>query len=96
MFLPTIYVQSHSGFCSISSVIMWDTFVHATVLRSIDLIQSILTVVVPTKEAAIEIELVNWHFWHSSHNYARECNCVPFHDGILWSIGSEPCTFGFV
>ena len=59
MFLPTIYVQSHSGFCSISSVIMWDTFVHATVLRSIDLIQSILTVVVPTKEAAIEIELVN-------------------------------------
>ena len=59
MFLPTIYVKSHSGFCSISSVILWDTFVLAIVLRSIDLIQSILTVVVPTKEAAIEIELVN-------------------------------------
>ena len=59
MFLPNIYVKSHSGFCSISSIILWDTFVLAIVLRSIDLIQSILTVVVPTKEAAIEIELVN-------------------------------------
>ena len=59
MFLPTIYVKSHSGFYSISSVILWDTFVLAIVLRSIDPIQSILTVVLPTLEAAIEIELVN-------------------------------------
>ena len=59
MFLPTIYVKSHSSFYSVSSVIMWDTFVLAIVLRSIDVIESILTVAVSTYEAAIEIELVN-------------------------------------
>ena len=59
MFLPTIYVKSHSGFCSISSVIMWNTFVLAKVLRSIDVLEGILTVAVPSYEAAIEIELVN-------------------------------------
>ena len=48
MFLPTIYVKSHSGFCSISSVIMWDTFVLAIVLRSIGIIESILIVAVLT------------------------------------------------
>ena len=46
MFLLTLYVKSHSGFCSISNVIMWDTFVLAIVLRSIDVIESILTVAV--------------------------------------------------
>ena len=59
MFLPTIYVKSYSSFCSISSVIIWDTFVLATVLRSIDIVESILIVAVITKEMAIEIELVN-------------------------------------
>ena len=48
MCLPTIYVKSYSGFCSISSIIMWDTFVLTIVLRSIDLIESILTVAVIT------------------------------------------------
>ena len=48
MFLPTIYVKSHNGFCSIPSIIMWDTFVFANVLRSIDVIESILTVAVIT------------------------------------------------
>ena len=48
MFLPTFYVKSHSGFCSISSVIMWDTFVLAIVLRAIDIIESVLTVAVIT------------------------------------------------
>ena len=96
MFPPTIYVKSHNGFCSISSVIMWDTFVLAMVLRSVDVIESILTVAVITEEVAIEIELVNWHLWHSSHNYALECNRVSFNDSILWSIGGEPCTFRFV
>ena len=46
MFLLTLYVKSHSGFCPISNVIMWDTFVLAIVLRSIDVIESILTVAV--------------------------------------------------
>ena len=46
MFLLTLYFNSHSGFCSISNVIMWDTFVLAIVLRSIDVIESILTVAV--------------------------------------------------
>ena len=46
MSLLTLYVKSHSGFCSISNVIMWDTFVLAIVLRSIDVIESILTVAV--------------------------------------------------
>ena len=46
MFLPTIYVKPHSGFYSVSSIIMWDTFVLAIVLRSIDVIESILTVAV--------------------------------------------------
>ena len=59
MFLPTIYVKPHSGFYSISSIIMWDTFVLAIVLRSIDVIESIITVAVITWEAAIEVELVN-------------------------------------
>ena len=58
-FLPTIYVKSHSGFCSISNSIMWDTFVLAMVLRSVDVIESILTVAVITEEGAIEVELVN-------------------------------------
>ena len=44
MFLLTLYVKSHSGFCSISNVIMWDTFVLAIVLRSIDVIENKLTV----------------------------------------------------
>ena len=48
MFLPTIYVKPHSGFYSVSSIIMWDTFVLAIVLRSIDVIESILTVAVTT------------------------------------------------
>ena len=43
MSLPTIYIKSYGGFCSISSIIMWDTFVLAIVLRSIDVIESILT-----------------------------------------------------
>ena len=59
MFLPTIYVKSNSCFCSISSVIVWDTFVLAMVLRSIHVVEGILTVAVPTKEAAFEIKLVN-------------------------------------
>ena len=59
MCLPTIYVKSYSGFCSISSIIMWDTFVLAIVLRSIDFIESILTVAVPAQEVAIKRELVN-------------------------------------
>ena len=46
MSLLTLYVKSHSGFCPISNVIMWDTFVLAIVLRSIDVIESILTVAV--------------------------------------------------
>ena len=50
---------SHSCFCSISSVIVWHTFMLAIVLRSIDVVEGILAVAVPTKEAAIEIELVN-------------------------------------
>ena len=68
----------------------------AIVLRSIDVVEGILTVAVPIKEAAIEIELVNWNLRHSSYNFALECNYVSFSDGILWSIGSEPCTSGFV
>ena len=48
MFLPTIYVKSHNGFCTISGVIMWDTFVLAIVLRSIDVVEGIHTVAVPT------------------------------------------------
>ena len=59
MCLPTTYVKSYSGFCSISSIIMWDTFVLAIVLRSIDIVESIITVAVISEEAAIEIELVN-------------------------------------
>ena len=59
LFLPTIYVKSHSCFCSISSVIVWDTLVVAIVLRSIDVVEGILTVTVLTQDAAIEIELVN-------------------------------------
>ena len=59
MFLPTIYVKPHSGFYSVSSIIMWDTFVLAIVLRSIDVTESILTVAAITYEAAIEIELVS-------------------------------------
>ena len=58
MFLPTLYVKSHCGFFSISNVIIWDTYVLAIVLRSIDVIESILTVAVLVEEAAIEIELV--------------------------------------
>ena len=58
-FLPTIYAKSHSGFYSISNSIMWDTFVLAMVLRSVDVIESILTVAVITEEVAIEVELVN-------------------------------------
>ena len=96
LFLPTIYVKSHSCSCSISSVIVWDTLVVAIVLRSIDVVEGILTATVLTQDAAIEIELVNWHLRHSSHNFALECNCVSFSDGILRSIGSEPCTFGSV
>ena len=46
MFLLTLYVKSHGGFCSISNVIMSDTFVLAIVLRLIDVIESILTVAV--------------------------------------------------
>ena len=38
---------------------MWDTFVLAMVLRSVDVIESILTVAVITEEGAIEVELVN-------------------------------------
>ena len=38
---------------------MWDTFVLAMVLRSVDAIESILTVAVITEEVAIEVELVN-------------------------------------
>ena len=38
---------------------MWDTFVLAIVLRSIDVTESILTVAAITYEAAIEIELVS-------------------------------------
>ena len=59
LFLPTIYVKSHGCSCSISSIIVWDTLVVAIVLRSIDVGQGILTVTVPTQDAAIEIELVN-------------------------------------
>ena len=65
-------------------------------LRSIDVVEGILTAAVPTKEAAIEIDLVNRYLRHSSYNFAFECNCVSFSDGILRSIGIEPCTFGFV
>ena len=63
MFLLTLYVKSHSGFCSISNVIMWDTFVFARVLRLIDVIESIVTIAVLAYEAAIEIELVNWYLF---------------------------------
>ena len=59
MFLPTIYVKSHSGFYSISSIIMWDTFVLTMVLRVIGVIENVLTVAVTTEGLAIEIELVN-------------------------------------
>ena len=59
IFLPTIYVKSHNGFCSISSIIMWDTFVLAIVLISTDVNENILTVAAITYEAAIEIELVS-------------------------------------
>ena len=44
MSLLTLYVKSHSGFCSISNVIMWDTFVLAIVLRAIDVIENKHTV----------------------------------------------------
>ena len=43
-YLP--FMLSHSSFCSISNVIMWDTFVLAIVLRSIYVIESIRTVAV--------------------------------------------------
>ena len=48
MFLPTIYIKFNNGFCSISNIIMWDTFVLAIVLRSIDIVESILTITVIT------------------------------------------------
>ena len=58
MMLLTIYIKCHGGFCSISSIITWYTFVLAIVLRSIDIVDGVLTVVRCFKETVIQIEPV--------------------------------------
>ena len=59
MILLTIYMKCHgSGLWSISNIIVWYTFVLAIVLRSLYIVDGVLTVICGVDKSAIQIEPV--------------------------------------
>ena len=51
--LLTIYVKYHSSLWSISNIIMWYTFVLAIVLRSLYIVNGVLTVITIFDESRV-------------------------------------------
>ncbi len=85
----TIDIKRHSGLCSISNIIVWDTFVLAIVLWPFYIADGVLTVfTIFDRSVVIQIEPVLRHLWLSCRDVTCECHSVSLCDGI------SSCTSG--